>query len=94
MVTDLDMIGLGGLKWQIQFPVDGGKGRLAACVMHLMGEEHHGHHFAIVGEGYTLACSDTAIECLEDAGLLDNPPPEQAERDIGWHWDPELGAEG
>jgi putative component of membrane protein insertase Oxa1/YidC/SpoIIIJ protein YidD len=39
-----------------------------AAVLRLM--VCHPHHFAVTGEGIVVSCSELAVQCLEDAGLI------------------------
>lgn len=60
---------LSGCTWAINFLHKSDANRainqLATC------DTHHGvHHFAVVGEGQTLAMSRAGRECLITAGLL------------------------
>lgn len=51
----------------ISFP---GPIELRDAVVHLAEEEAHSHNFCVAVDGYGLWCSDLAVECLENAGLL------------------------
>ena len=57
---------LGGATQGVGFPeVD----ILGACVQYLI-FDGHGHHFAVLDDGTSLWCSEMAIRCLVEAGLL------------------------
>jgi len=91
----LEIAGLSGATQGLRFP---NLDMLGACVQWLI-FDGHGHHFAVVGEGTELWCSEMAVRCLVEAGLLSDgflppEPPEPDEKDVGWHWDPDLYQEG
>ena len=59
-MSEWERLGLGGATQKIAYPSQ------VACklaVLRLM-SDGHGHHFAVVGEGQTLVCSEMAVECL------------------------------
>lgn len=65
-----EQMGLGGATWQMEFTdVEDGVMRLVDCARYLL-DDQHGHHFAIVGEGTVLVCSELALGCLREGGLL------------------------
>jgi hypothetical protein len=65
------LFGLGGAEFQVQYR---DRADIRAAVTWLMSEtDGHPHHFAVVGEGTTLACSAMALECLDKVGLLGTP---------------------
>lgn len=69
MISKRTAAQLSGCVDEVRFAT---KQRAGVAVAQLVScNQHSGaHHFAVVGEGRTLAISTTAFECLTNAGLL------------------------
>jgi hypothetical protein len=78
-----EIVGLGGARWIVTFRT---RQSAATAVSYLM-NDGHGHHFAVVGEGYKVIMSKMATECLTKEFGPDGQPPEPRERKPG----PDLG---
>jgi hypothetical protein len=89
-----EQMGLGGATWQMEFTdVEDGVMRLVDCARYLL-DDQHGHHFAIVGEGTVLVCSELALGCLREGGLLPEWTP-GSDGDGEWQvWEQEVSSTG